>query len=109
MGKCGPVLRVGVVGLGVASTNALPEIAAHPRVRLTAGADPRREAREAFAHMYVAEAYESAEALCASPRVDAVYILTPNRCHARHAILAAECGKQVIVDKPMALTLEDCD
>jgi phthalate 4,5-cis-dihydrodiol dehydrogenase len=102
-------MRVGVAGLGVASTNALPEIAAHPRVRLTAAADLRPEARDAFTRQFGARAYESVEALCESPDVDAVYVLTPNRWHARHAILAAEAGKQVIADKPMALTLSDCD
>lgn len=109
MSSGGPIMRVGVAGLGVASTNALPEIAAHPRVRLTAAADPRPEAREAFARQYQAAAYETVEALCESPDVDAVYVLTPNRWHARHAIMAAERGKQVIADKPMALTLADCD
>src|SRR4051794_274822 len=104
-----PPLRVGVAGLGVASTFALPEIAAHPGVRLTAAADARPAAREAFARQYGAPTYATVEALCESPHVDAVYVLTPNRWHARHAIMAAEGGKQVIADKPMALTLADCD
>lgn len=45
----------------------------------------------------------------AIPDIDAIYILTPNAAHAEHAIVAAEHGKQVIADKPMALTLADCD
>src|SRR5436305_15160290 len=105
----GPILRVGIAGLGVASTNALLELAAHPRVRITAAADVRAAARDAFARQFQAETYDSVEALCASPHVDAVYVLTPNRWHAAHAIAAAEHGKQVIADKPMALTLADCD
>jgi phthalate 4,5-cis-dihydrodiol dehydrogenase len=47
--------------------------------------------------------------MCKAPDIDAIYILTPNAVHAQHAILAAEHGKQVIADKPMALTLDDCD
>ena len=43
------------------------------------------------------------------PEVDAVYVLTPNRFHAEHAIMAAESGMQVFADKPMALSLDDCD
>jgi phthalate 4,5-cis-dihydrodiol dehydrogenase len=105
----GPRLRVGIAGLGVAAATALPQIAAHPRVRITAGADPRPVAREAFAREFGAETYESVEALCASPAVDVVYVLTPSRLHAEHAIVAAEHGKQVVADKPMALTLADCD
>src|SRR3954452_23014279 len=109
MSSTTPPLRVGVAGLGVASTFALPEIAAHPGVRLAAAADARPTAREAFARQYGAPTYDTVEALCESPHVDAVYVLTPNRWHARHAIMAAERGKQVIADKPMALTLADCD
>ena len=109
MSNDGPILRVGLAGLGVAAALAVPHLAAHPRVRLTAAADPRRRAREAFARQFAAETYESVEALCASPSVDAVYVLTPSHLHAAHSILAAERGKQVIADKPMALTLADCD
>jgi phthalate 4,5-cis-dihydrodiol dehydrogenase len=105
----GRKMRLGIIGLGVASTLALPEIARHPDVQITAGADPRPAAREAFAARFQARTYDSAEALCASPEVDAVTILTPNRMHAEHAILAAEHAKQVILDKPLALTLEDAD
>jgi phthalate 4,5-cis-dihydrodiol dehydrogenase len=47
--------------------------------------------------------------MCASPDVDAVYILTPNRFHAEHAILAADHGKHVFCDKPFGLTLQDAD
>jgi phthalate 4,5-cis-dihydrodiol dehydrogenase len=100
---------VGIAGLGVASTFALPQIATHPRVRLTAGADPRPAARDAFARQFGAATYESIEALCESADVDAVYVLTPSHLHAEHTILAAERGKQVIADKPLALTLADCD
>jgi phthalate 4,5-cis-dihydrodiol dehydrogenase len=100
---------MGIAGLGAASVNALPSLAAHPRVRIAAAADPRPIAREAFERQFAAPAFDDVEALCASPEVDAVYILTPNELHARHAIMAAEHRKQVIGDKPMALTLEDCD
>src|SRR5689334_15487451 len=105
----GPIMRVGVIGLGFASTVMLPELAANPRVKITAGADVRPAALERFASEFGAETYAGAEDLCRSPNVDAVYILSPNRFHAQHAIAAAEAGKQVMADKPMALTLEDCD
>lgn len=102
-----PVLRFGIAGLGAASTQILPEIAAHPCLKVTAAADPRPAALDKFARQFQAETYESVEAMCESPNVDAVYVCTPNHLHAEHAILAAEHGKQVIVEKPMALTLEE--
>ena len=106
------VMRVGVAGLGNGAVNALvanPGLCSHPGVKVTAGADIRAEAREMFAARYDAQAYASVEDMCKRADIDAVYILTPNTLHAEHAIVAAEHGKQVIADKPMALTMADCD
>lgn len=105
-------MRVGVAGLGSGAVNALaadPGLSNHPNVKLTAGADLREEARNVFAARYGAQTFASVEDMCKSPDVDAVYILTPNALHAEHAIVAAEHGKQVIADKPMALSMADCD
>ena len=104
-----PVLRLGVIGLGGATRQMLPSIAAHPGLRIVAGADPRAEARERFASDYGAAPFASAEALCASRDVDAVYIATPHQYHRDNALAAAAAGKHIVVEKPMALTLEDCD
>ncbi|MFN0074472.1 MAG: Gfo/Idh/MocA family protein [Chloroflexota bacterium] len=108
-GSSKPILRVGMAGLGTAVPNALPELHAHPGIKITAAADPRHEALDKFASEFGGETYRTVEAMCASSNVDAVYILTPNHLHAEHAIIAANHGKQVFCDKPMALTLEDCD
>src|SRR5579862_2022810 len=104
-----PKLRIGLAGLGAATPNALPEIANHPNYQITAAADPRPEARQRFASEVGGETYESVEAMCESANVDVVHILTPNRLHAQHAIVAANAGKQVICDKPMAISLAECD
>jgi len=101
-------LRIGAAGLGRAFTVMLPTFVADERVRLVAAADPRAEARARFAADFSARAYETVEALCADPRVEVVYLATPHQFHARHAILAAQHGKHVLVEKPMALTLQDC-
>ena len=50
---------------------------------------------------------ESYEALLARPDVDAVCLCTPSGLHAAQAVQAARAGKHVLVEKPMALTLED--
>ena len=86
----------------------LPTFAADPRVALVAAADPRAEARARFAADFRRKTYETVEELCADPAVEVVYVATPHQHHARHAILAAQHGKHVLVEKPMALTLEDC-
>ena len=83
--------------------------AAHPGYVLKAGADPHPGPREAFARDHNARAYADVKELVADPSVEAVYIATPHQFHAPHAKLAAEHGKHIILEKPMALTLADCD
>jgi phthalate 4,5-cis-dihydrodiol dehydrogenase len=87
----------------------LPTFAADPRVALVAAADPRGEARQRFAAEFSAKAYDRVEDLCADPAVEVVYVATPHQFHAAHAVLAASRGKHVLVEKPLALTLADCD
>ena len=98
-----------MAGLGVASTQILPPIAALPYIKITAAADLRGDALEKFRETYRGETFTSVEALCESPNIDAVYIATPSQLHARHAIAAAERGKHMIVEKPMALSIAECD
>ena len=102
-------LRFGIAGLGIASTQILPEFAGRPHLQITAAADPRPEGREKFERVYGGRAFESVEAMCGSGLIDAVYVCTPNHLHAQHVITAAEQGKHAIVEKPMALTLAECD
>jgi phthalate 4,5-cis-dihydrodiol dehydrogenase len=101
-------LRIGVAGLGRAFTVMLPTFAADPRVALVSAADPRMEARRSFARDFGGRAYDTVEELCADPDIEIVYVATPHQLHARHAILSARNGKHVLVEKPMALTLDDC-
>ena len=100
-------LRLGVAGLGRAFTLMLPTLAAHPRIELVAAADPRPEARERFAAEYGAHVHDSVAALCADDAVEAVYVATPHQHHAEHVIAAARERKHVLVEKPMALSLEE--
>ena len=104
-----PILNFGIVGLGRAATSMLPSLAKHPLIKITAAADLKPEARKKFADEFRAEVFEDAEALFESAHVDAVYIATPHQYHAPQVIAAAARHKHVIVEKPMALTLEDCE
>jgi phthalate 4,5-cis-dihydrodiol dehydrogenase len=98
-----------MAGLGVASTQILPPISSLPYIKISAAADTRADALEKFRAAYGGEAFNSVEAMCDSPNVDAIYIATPNELHARHVIAAAERGKHVIVEKPMALSIDECE
>jgi phthalate 4,5-cis-dihydrodiol dehydrogenase len=102
-------IRLGVAGLGRAFMLMLPTLVRHPGVRLVACADPREAARRTFASDFGGAAYETVEALCADPQVEAIYLATPHQFHVDHVRLAAHDGKHVLVEKPMALTLADCE
>ena len=101
-------LRIGVAGLGRAFAVMLPTFKADPRVSLVAAADTRAEARQRFAEEFSANVYATVEELCADPAVEVIYVATPHQWHARHAALAAQHRKHLLIEKPMALTLQEC-
>ena len=101
-------IRIGVAGLGRAFALMSPTLAADSRVRMVAAADPRPEALEQFESDFRGRGYSSVEELCADPAVQVVYIATPHQFHAAHATAAAAAGKHILVEKPMALTIDEC-
>ncbi|SRR5579883_16269 len=100
-------LRVGFAGLGVASTQVLPAFELLPHLKVAAAADVRPEVLDKFAAEFGGETYRSVEDLAKS-NVDIVFVSTPNQFHAEHVVLLAEHKKNVIVEKPMALTVTEC-
>jgi len=102
-------IGLGIAGLGMAGAVMVRAAAAHPGIKIVAAAEPHDAPRATFARDFNAAVYASIEELCADPAVDAVYIATPHQFHAPHAIVAAERGKHIILEKPMALTLAKCD
>ncbi len=53
--------------------------------------------------------YDSYDTIKDNPDIDIIYVVLPNSMHAEYTIRAANAGKHVICEKPMALTVEDCD
>jgi phthalate 4,5-cis-dihydrodiol dehydrogenase len=104
-----PPTRLGIVGLGMAGAVMVHAAVRHPGFCIVAAAEPQPAPREAFARDFNATAHDDVHRLCDDPAVDAVYIATPHQFHAEHASLAAAAGKHIILEKPMALTLADCD
>ena len=101
-------INVGALGLGRAFSLMAPTFTRDPRVALVAAADPREEARRKFAADFSGKTFATAEELCAEPAIDVVYVATPHQFHAAHACLAASRGKHLLVEKPMALSLDEC-
>jgi phthalate 4,5-cis-dihydrodiol dehydrogenase len=104
------ILKMGFAGLSMDATKVLTQVAGLPNIKLAAAADAKRTAAlDRFSADFNAETYDSIEKLCQSPNVDAVYIATPPQLHAQHAIIAAQHRKHIIVEKPMALSLDDAE
>ena len=102
-------LRIGVVGLGRAFTLMLPTFQRETRVRLVAATDPQAAAMLQFERDFGGTGHPDVAALCADPDIDVVYVATPHQMHAQHACMALAAGKHVVVEKPMALTVAECD
>lgn len=101
-------IKMGVIGLGRAFTLMLPTFRADPRVQLVAACDPIAVARDQFSRDFAGRAHESADSLCADSGVELVYIASPHQFHASHVALAARAGKHVLLEKPMAITVDEC-
>src|SRR5262245_19453715 len=86
------VLGVGVIGLGGASLAMIPKFVQNPNFRVVAAADIDTEIMNRFGKDFPdAESYEDAARLCGSRNVELVYIATPYRLHAEHAMEAVRC------------------
>src|SRR2546428_8792035 len=85
-----------------------PALNATPDAELVAVYSRDRGSAEAFAQKHWAKAaYRDLEALLCDSRVEAVFIASPNAVHASQTLAAARAGKHVLVEKPMATTLDD--
>jgi predicted dehydrogenase len=80
-----------------------------PKASLVAVADSKIERAQLYAERFGVSAFPSLEAMLSGTQVDVVCVLTPSGMHAQHTITAAKAGKHVVVEKPMALRLNDAD
>jgi predicted dehydrogenase len=103
-------IALGIAGLGNAGHAVLRDLGKVSGVELVAVADNRGKALETFQkENSMVRTYDSVVEMCGSEKVDAVWIATPTEFHAEHVITALERGKHVICEKPMAISLDDCD
>jgi predicted dehydrogenase len=106
-------LGVAVVGLGrLALTQILPGFAESKHVRVAALVSGERDKARIIAAQYrVPEKniydYKTFDDLKSNPDVDIVYIVLPNALHAEYTVRAAQAGKHVLCEKPMATTVAD--
>ena len=108
-------LGMAVVGLGGYATRSVgPEIAACQHVRLagvvTGDAEKGRSwAKEHGFEQDAIYSYENFDTIASDDRIEFVHIALPNSMHAEFAIRAAQAGKHVMVEKPMAISSQQCE
>jgi predicted dehydrogenase len=104
------MIRYGILGFGHHAVRRLmPGFALARNSRVTALS--RRDmgkARASAAEYNIAHAFDSGANLCRSPEVDAVFVATPNNAHLSDVLLAIECGKPVLCEKPMGMNAGEC-
>jgi len=100
-------VRVGLVGIGSWSGIIAGAVARSKKAKLVACYSRTVEKRAAYSKQYGCDQENSYEDLLKRKDVDGVLLTSPNAVHAEQAVLAAQHGKHVFVDKPIANTMAD--
>lgn len=100
-------IRIGFLGAGDIANLHAEAIAKLSGAELRGLWNRTASKAKAKAAEYGCRTYETEEALLADPEIDAVFILTNVETHFRYAVMAAEAGKHVLVEKPVAETLAE--
>lgn len=105
------IVRWGLIGAGdIARKRVAPALRDLPNCELVSVARANAGLAAEFAKEFGASNwFEDYRDLVADPNIDAVYIATPVFLHAEQTIAAAEAGKHVLCEKPMALSVGECD
>ena len=102
-------VRWGVIGAGgIADRRTIPGMMLCDNAELVAVMEINMElAEKCRAKWGCKKAYDNEADLLADPEIDAVYIATPVVLHAKQAMAAADAGKHILIEKPLAMTSEE--
>lgn len=103
------MVRIGLVGCGFMGRMHASVYGSLPNAELVAVADRRSDVVQKFAAEFDCKPYGNLESMLGSEAIDVVDVCLPTHLHASATILAAEAGKHVVCEKPMALTLAEAD
>src|SRR4030095_4640821 len=105
------ILKWGLIGCGdIAQKRVAPALRDLPNCQLHAITRLQSDLAESFANKFGAtKTYRTCNDLLADREIEAVYIATPVHLHAVQTIAAAESGKHVLCEKPMAMNVKECD
>lgn len=115
--KLPPARRLGwaIVGLGDFGTKQIiPNFGDCQRSKLVALVSGDRAKAEKYAAQYAVDAkniynYENFDSIKDNPEIDVVYIILPNGMHREYTVRAFQAGKHVFCEKPMAVTVKECE
>jgi len=102
-------IRVGLIGCGKVGSIHAAALQAIPEAEFVAACDANADRAGAFAAKYSVAPFTDVAAMLKGGGLEAVIIGTPHPLHAEPAIRAAETGVHVLVEKPMAANVADCD
>ena len=100
--------NIGLIGAGMIA-NIHAETAKRIGTTVAAVYDPRNEKAESLGSLHACDVCDSVELLLERDDIDGVVIAVPNDRHAELAIAALNAGKHVLLEKPMAMSLAQCD
>ena len=104
------ILRWGLLSTARINRSLIPPLRASARNDVVAMASRDLARAEAYAAQWdIPQAYGSYEALLADPDIDVIYNPLPNHLHAAWTIRAAEAGKHILCEKPLAMTVAEVD
>ncbi len=105
------IIRWGIIGAGdIVRKRVAPAINDLPNCELAAIVRASADKAEEFAREFGAKRwYADWQELLGDAEIDAVYIATPVYLHARQTIAAAEAGKHILCEKPMAMNAAECN
>lgn len=102
-------VNFGIVGCGYIGNRHCEHISANALSAVTGFYDIKPEKAQQLSEKYGAPVHNSLTSLLQNPDIHVVSVCTPNGLHAAHAIEVLKAGKHVLIEKPMALTVEDCE
>ena len=99
---------IGLIGAGMIG-HVHAEAAKRVGTKIVSVHDPRQERCEVFGDEFSCEVDGSVESLLARDDIEGVIVAVPNDLHAEFAIASLKAGKHVLLEKPMAMSLRQCD
>ncbi len=102
-------LKVGIIGLGKVAHLHAKAVLHEPLTQLAAVCSRNTDTVDTFANEYGARGYTDFDAFINESGIEALCICTPHPAHVHSAVAAAEAGIHLLIEKPLASSLQDCD